>query len=114
MLNRSLRLRPRAVVLSLLALAVLCLASAAADARIASVSVKNDFFGPKAVTIARGDTVKWVWRSHGRKHNVVSSAFGDSGNRRRGTFTVHFTSAGRYTYYCGLHPGMDGTVVVRR
>jgi len=115
MLAPSLHLRPRlAAIGALLVLAVLCLASPAADARTVSVSVKNDFFGPKAVTIARGDTVKWVWRSRGRKHNVVSSAFGDSGDRRRGTFTVRFSSAGRYAYYCGLHPGMDGTVLVRR
>jgi len=114
MLDRPLHLRSLAAAAALLALVVLCLASSAAGARTVSVSVRNDFFGPKAVTIARGDTVKWVWRSHGRKHNVVSPAFGDSGNRRRGTFTVHFTSAGRYAYYCGLHPGMDGTIVVRR
>ena len=115
MLDRSLSLHPRrAAVGALLALAVLCLASPAAGARTVSVSVKNDLFGPKTVTITRGDTVRWVWRSHGRKHNVVSSAFGDSGDRRRGTFTVRFRSAGRYAYYCGLHPGMDGTIVVRR
>jgi plastocyanin len=96
-----------------LALALLCLAPTAA-ARTVSVAVRNDLFAPKTVSIARGDTVRWVWRSRGRKHNVASPSFGDSGVRRRGTFAVRFARAGRYAYFCYLHDGMSGTVVVRR
>jgi plastocyanin len=101
-------------VLALLALALLCLVPAAAAARTVTVAVRNDVFAPKAVTIARGDTVRWVWRSRGRKHNVASPSFGDSGNKRRGSFVVRFSRAGRYQYFCYLHEGMSGTVVVRR
>ena len=88
--------------------------SAAAAAATRTVTVGNDFFAAKTVTIARGDTVTWVWRSRGRRHNVASPTFGDSGFRRRGSFSVRFTAPGRYRYFCGLHEGMEGTVVVRR
>lgn len=101
-------------LLILLLLAVLCLTAPAAAAHTAAVSVRNDFFSPRTVTIARGDTVRWVWRSRGRKHNVASASFGDSGKKRRGSFAVRFARAGRYAYFCSLHDGMSGTVVVRR
>lgn len=98
--------------LALAALALLCPSSALAATR--TVTVGNDVFAPKSVTVARGDTVRWVWRSRGRRHNVASPAFGDSGNHRHGTFAVRFTRAGSYRYFCYLHDGMSGTVVVRR
>ena len=104
----------RAKQLALLLLAVLCLIAPAAAARTAAVSVRNDYFAPRTVTIARGDTVRWVWRSRGRKHNVASPSFGDSGNKRRGAYAMKFARAGRYAYFCFLHDGMSGTVVVRR
>jgi plastocyanin len=97
---------------TLLVVSALCPAAAGAATR--TVAVRNDFFAPKTVTIARGDTVRWVWRSDRRKHNVISPSFGDSGVKRRGSFAVRFTRPGRYAYFCGLHEGMNGTVIVRR
>jgi plastocyanin len=100
---------------TLLALTVAsALFPAAALAATRSVSVANDYFSPRAVTVHAGDKVKWVWKGGKRKHNVASSTFGDSGVRRRGTFTVRFNRTGRYVYYCFLHDGMNGTVIVRR
>jgi plastocyanin len=94
--------------------AVLLLCSVPADAARRAVSVRNDFFSPRKVTVAVGDKVRWIWRSGGRPHNVVSPSFGDSGVRARGSFTVSFRRAGRFRYVCMLHAGMTGTVVVRR
>jgi plastocyanin len=101
-------------LLPLIVVAALCLGPSASTAHAASVSVRNDFFAPKTVAIARGDAVRWVWRSRGRKHNVASPAFGDSGYLRRGSYTIRFARPGRYAYFCYLHEGMSGTVVVRR
>jgi plastocyanin len=101
----------RRTLLAVLAFALLAPATAAATTR--TVSVRDDFFAAKTVTIARGDTVRWVWRGR-HKHDVASTAFGNSKMQRRGTFTVRFGNAGRYQYYCGLHEGMAGTVIVRR
>jgi len=103
------------VALLALALVFTALAPAVASAATRTVGVRNDYFTPKTITIARGDTVRWVWQSGGRRrHNVASSSFGDSGYKRRGTFSVRLTRAGSYRYFCFLHEGMDGTVVVRR
>jgi plastocyanin len=107
MLPRPLRLSSLGVLLALAS-------STPALAATRSVSVGNDLFKPKTVTIARGDSVRWVWRSGGRKHNVASPNFGDSGYKRRGSYAVSFARPGRYPYFCYLHDGMSGTVVVRR
>ena len=100
----------------LLAAALAALAAASpsvASAATRTVAVRDDVFSPKAVTLARGDTVRWVWKGR-HKHDVASTAFGNSPFKRRGSFAVTFAHPGRYAYYCGLHEGMAGTIVVRR
>lgn len=96
------------------AVAVLLSASAAASGATRSVAVRNDFFAPKTVTIAAGDTVAWVWRSSGNPHEVAGPSIRDSGIRSGGTFRLTFRGAGRHRYVCSFHEGMVGTVVVRR
>ncbi|MDO8186300.1 plastocyanin/azurin family copper-binding protein [Conexibacter sp. JD483] len=95
------------------ALAV-ALAAPAAQAATRTVTLKNIAFNPKKVTIGKGDRVVWRWRDSGIIHNVTSSRFRGSGNRSGGSYGVTFRSAGTYSYRCTLHPGMNGTVVVRR
>jgi plastocyanin len=104
----------RAIAAALAALLCGASLSSSAGAAARTVSVRDDFFAPKTIAIARGDSVRWVWRSNHRKHNVISPAFGNSGVKRRGAYTVRFAHAGRYRYFCGLHEGMAGTVIVRR
>lgn len=101
-------------LLALLAAAVAAalLAPGAADAATRAVTLKNIAFSPQKVTIAKGDRVLWRWRDGGIRHNVTSSRFKGSGNRSSGSYGVTFRTAG--TYRCPLHPGMSGTVVVRR
>jgi plastocyanin len=105
-------MRGTALLLALLVPALAVPAAASAGAR--AVGVRNDFFAPRTVTVIAGDTVRWTWQGGRRPHNVASPAFGDSGVRRRGTFAVRFRRAGSYAYFCYLHDGMTGTVVVRR
>jgi plastocyanin len=103
------------LLLLVLAAAVAALwPGAAASAATRTVTVGDDLFAPKTIAIARGDSVRWVWGSGRHKHNVVSPSFGNSGVKRRGTFAVRFAHAGRYRYFCYLHEGMNGTVIVRR
>ncbi len=105
----------RTTALALVAASVAALVPAAAAAATRTVGVRDDYFTPKTLTVARGDTVRWLWQGAGRRrHNVANSAFGDSGYKRRGSFSVRFARAGSYRYFCFLHEGMDGTVVVRR
>lgn len=78
----------------------------------ATVEVRNDFFAPRTVTIRRGATVTWAWRSDGRRHNVVASG-ARSPDQTDGSYRRTFRSADSFRYACSLHDGMIGTVNVR-
>lgn len=86
------------------------------------VQVQNNVFAPATVTIARGGTVAWVWRTGSNNHNVVPDAGSlpaNSGPVANGprVFQSTFATAGTYRYYCTAHggvggSGMSGTVTV--
>ena len=89
------------------------------------VEVRNNFFSPIDVTIARGDTV--VWFNAGSAGHTTTSGAGcsadglwDSGGLASGeSYSVIFgdngvTQTGTMPYYCVPHcgMGMTGTVTV--
>jgi plastocyanin len=78
-----------------------------------TVSVKDDSFSAKTVTITRGSTVTWRWTGDD-SHNVSGKGF-RSPVKRSGTYKHRFTKRGTFTYVCTLHAddGMRGKVVVR-
>jgi plastocyanin len=71
-------------------------------------------FHPGTLTIARGDSVRWLWRERGTEHNVTFSGF-HSRTQTSGSYTVRFTRSGTFNYRCTIHVrlGMRGKVVVR-
>jgi plastocyanin len=81
-----------------------------------TVRIKDIDFNPRATTVHRGDTVRWVWLDGSTPHNVKSrgaSSFRSSPTKTRGTYTVRFTRAGTYKYVCTIHFNMKGKIVVR-
>ncbi len=69
------------------------------------------------VTVRRGETVTWHWRS--RQSHSVSTRSGPerfaTRTRNRGTFRHRFIKPGIYRIECSLHaPGMKMTVRVKR
>src|SRR5437763_11334958 len=69
-------------------------------------------FCPGTVRIAAGTVVRWTNRDSA-PHTVTSRAGGqfDSGSFARGRSWSHrFEQAGMFSYYCTLHPWMEGTV----
>ncbi|MGA7936181.1 MAG: plastocyanin [Kovacikia sp.] len=78
-------------------------------------------FVPKTLTIAKGDTVKWVFVKAG-PHNVV---FDDAATKAYNheklivktdpTFVTKFDKAGVYKYHCTPHKaaGMVGEITVK-
>jgi plastocyanin len=81
-----------------------------------SVSVKDNKFAPKSLTVSKGTTVRWVWKGKA-PHNVtvVSGpvAFRSS-NKRKGSYSHKFTKRGTYRILCTIHaPGMKMTVKVK-
>jgi plastocyanin len=85
-------------------------------------------FDPKSVTVTKGQTVTWVGGDN-ITHVLVQGSYdlGADGLRtnekddkafnlklnRKGQRVSHtYTTAGTFTYFCTIHHGMNGTVVV--
>jgi plastocyanin len=83
-------------------------------AKAAEVKIDNFSFGPQALTVAVGATVRWTNRDD-IPHSVVSTdgTFKSKALDTDETFSFTFAKAGTYSYFCGLHPKMTGKVVVQ-
>jgi plastocyanin len=77
------------------------------------VVMLNRSYDPGTVTVKVGDTVTWL-NQDPLQHDVIAengefkSELFDEGE----TFTFTFTAAGTYPYFCSIHAGMEGTVIV--
>lgn len=77
-----------------------------------TVTLKDISFKKSTVKIAKGASVKWVWRDGDAPHNVTF-ATKHSKTQKSGSYTLRFAQAGTFKYHCTIHPGMDGKVVAR-
>jgi len=83
------------------------------------IVVEDNFFSARSLTVAAGDTVRWVWRGNNR-HNVafkrVPKGAGRRGAtaRRKGRWQRTFHEAGTYRYVCTLFTGMRGSITVEQ
>jgi plastocyanin len=80
------------------------------------VEIRGFAFHPETLTVAAGDTVRWVNRDivpHSATAGPDSARTFDSGSiATDGTWQL-VARDGRYEYYCVLHPNMRGVLVVR-
>lgn len=85
------------------------------------VRMRNFTFSPATITIEPGTTVVWtqrdpifhnvhIYKANGMEKDIV----GDSLNQRGEQFAVTFYNEGTYEYECDPHPGMIGTIVVKK
>ncbi|MFA6363842.1 plastocyanin/azurin family copper-binding protein [Methanoregula sp.] len=80
-----------------------------------TVLIQNMAYNPAQITVKAGEIVRWVNRDK-VVHSVVFST--DSKINPSGalsasqSFSVKFDEAGVYKYSCGIHPQMQGSVVV--
>lgn len=102
--------------------------AAAARAPKPTVVTVNDFyFGPSAVTIKKGGTVKWVWSSTNTYPHDVHLKKGPKGLKEKSsystkttavtdaTFKKTFNTPGTYKFICTIHPTeMHLTVTVKK
>jgi plastocyanin len=80
------------------------------------VSMKDIKFNPGSVTIKAGGKVTWT-NDDSVGHDVTADDFesGSPGGIDGGsTFSHTFKKAGTYNYVCSVHPGMKGTVKVKK
>ena len=113
----------RAHAVSLIAACALWFLAASLSAATIDVTVGPGLsFSPSSITVAPGDTVRWVWAPASINHTTTSdlsvgSEVWDSGVMSAGTFSHTFNTVGDWSYYCALHsfPGgssMNGVVHV--
>ena len=80
------------------------------------VVIDNFTFGPKDLTIAVGTTVKWV-NHDDIPHTVVetstSRTFRSKALDTDDSYSFTFASAGTFSYFCSLHPQMQGKIIVK-
>lgn len=89
------------------------------------VSIKNLSYNPAEVQAVQGDAVIWFWDGNDRNHSVTADAgqaesfdSDPDGPPNQDThkpsegFQHTFTQIGTFTYFCKVHSGMRGRVVV--
>ena len=78
------------------------------------VIIDNFTFTPPELTIAAGTTVKWI-NHDDIPHTVVekNKSFRSKALDTDDSYSFTFASAGTYDYFCGLHPHMQGKIIVR-
>ncbi len=92
---------------------------AAVAAGVDRVEIVDFKFAPIATSVAVGTTITWTNRDnapHTATSGVTAAPDGvfDTDIITKGdSKKVKLTKAGTFTYYCNLHPFMQGTVVVK-
>ena len=77
------------------------------------VNIENFTFTPKELTVKAGTTI--VFRNQDDIPPSVVGAKGEFHSKALDTdelFELTFAKAGTYGYFCGLHPQMQGKIVV--
>jgi plastocyanin len=111
-------MKPRIFLAAIFLTGVITLAlTAAAQARSVPTSTRIaiiDFaFEPAEQTITSGESI--TWQNDGREpHNVIDAdgAWESPALSNGQTYTFTFTTPGTYTYFCSIHSGMLGTIII--
>lgn len=88
---------------------------AAGAAQTAEVAIRNYEFEPAELNVKVGTTVTWTNRETRVSHSIRFPGPGgfESGRVFPDESWQHtFTTPGTYTYSCGPHPEMHGTIIV--
>ena len=80
-----------------------------------TVLIQNFSFKPAHITVKRGTRVTWINKDMTKHTATASNGAFDSGVLRPGQSYSHtFKTAGKWGYYCKIHPDMRGSVTVTR
>ncbi|HET8995034.1 MAG TPA: cupredoxin family copper-binding protein [Acetobacteraceae bacterium] len=104
----------RALLLCAAGLVCIPVAGSAAEPAQAIVGIHNFAFQPAVLTVPRGTTVTWV-NHDDSPHSIVLASLNVHSHPldTDGRFSFRFEQPGAFAYRCGLHPHMQGTVVVQ-
>jgi plastocyanin len=78
-----------------------------------TITIKDFTFTPRDLVIPAGSKVIWINKDE-EPHKIaeVNSNFGSQPLDTDGSFTYEFKSAGKFEYFCTLHPRMTGHILV--
>jgi len=105
----------RTVLRSLiLAAALLLPLGVRAQAEEIKVTIDNFTFSPAELKVKVGDTVTWT-NHDDIPHTVVNKdkVFRSKALDTDDSYSFTFASAGTFDYFCGLHPHMQGKIIVK-
>lgn len=77
-----------------------------------TVDISNSTFQPATITINAGDTVAWTNRDS-IPHSIKGQGFGSAPLAPNEAYQIPLTKAGTYDYSCGIHPNMQGKIIVQ-
>jgi plastocyanin len=79
-----------------------------------AVQIHDDFYTPKKLRIAPGDTVQWTNSGNSPHTTTSSTGLWNSGTLNPGDFfSLTFTNVGSFPYFCQVHGvSMSGTINV--
>ncbi len=89
----------------------LCLSGARAE-ETTNVMIDNFTFEPARLTVKVGTTVTWKNRDDIPHTVVAAGKFRSKTLDTDDSYSLTFTAAGDYKYFCSLHPHMTGTIKV--
>lgn len=97
----------------LAASAAICISGLAHAADI-KADIQGMSFSPAAITISVGDTITFTNRD-GAPHTAtaVDGSFTTATLRKGKSETITFATAGTFDFFCKIHPGMKGTIIVQ-
>lgn len=79
-----------------------------------SIDILNFKFTPDIIEIAVGVDITWLNKDSAMHIVVADDGSFDSSYLTAGqTFSHTFMTAGTYTYHCGIHQTMKGTIIVK-
>ncbi len=116
--------RRRLAAVTAMALAAASLTGVAASSPAATtkkpkpvmVSVADFYFGPNAVTVKKGGSVKWVWAAANTEPHDVHLKKAPKGLKNKGSYSTKttavtnahfqktFETPGTYEFICTIHP----------
>jgi plastocyanin len=87
---------------------------AAAKSNVVDVTMRNIKFVPATTTVKLGQTVRWT-NDDKIVHTVASSKLrlASEGINGGDTFTYRPRKRGRFPYFCTIHAGQTGVLIVR-
>jgi amicyanin len=80
-----------------------------------NINIENFAFGPKELTINKGDTVVWE-NLDSTRHTVTSDTGTELGSEllaKNDKYSHTFSEAGTFEYHCTPHPFMKAKIIVQ-